>query len=151
MGGDYRGALEAAGATVFAYEEFGDYQGEWWALVEHNGKRGWVTASYGSCSGCDSYESEIGSFWSDDEAEKAAHAEKLRLFGAGYLLPQDIMSDEQALAASKPSKEWYSERREAHAFVKKHVLSAALAAGEASPVAESYSLDGVLERVSLHK
>ena len=54
----YTVALEAAGATVRAYQEFGSYQGDWWArVVLPDGREGWVTSSYGSCSGCDALES----------------------------------------------------------------------------------------------
>ena len=38
----YQKALEAAGAVVHRFEEFGSYQGDWWALVTHGDKTGWV-------------------------------------------------------------------------------------------------------------
>ncbi len=41
----YEMCLEKAGATVVAFQEFGSYQGEWFALVEYNGERGWVEGS----------------------------------------------------------------------------------------------------------
>ena len=56
----YQEALEAAGATVHAFEFFGSYQGDWWAKVTYNGETGWVHGSYGSCSGCDAFEAEFG-------------------------------------------------------------------------------------------
>lgn len=55
----YRYALEAAGAVVHAFEEFGSYQGDWFAKVTHNGVTGWVTGSFGSCSGCDAWSAEF--------------------------------------------------------------------------------------------
>ena len=55
----YGQSLEAAGATVLKFKEFGDYQGTWWALVEYEGGKRWVNGSYGSCSGCDSFQAEF--------------------------------------------------------------------------------------------
>ena len=55
----YSEALEAAGAKVINFEQFGDYQGTWYALVEYNGQKGIVEGSYGSCSGCDAFEAEF--------------------------------------------------------------------------------------------
>lgn len=62
----YSETLEAAGAKVLAFNEFGSYQGDWAALVEYNGETGFVFGSYGSCSGCDAFEAEFG--WSDKPA-----------------------------------------------------------------------------------
>lgn len=56
----YEMCLEKAGAKVLAFHEFGSYQGEWYALVEYQGERGWIEGSYGSCSGCDAFEAEFG-------------------------------------------------------------------------------------------
>jgi len=49
----YQDALMAAGANVIAFQEFGDWQGSWVALVEYKSERGWVRGSFGSCSECD--------------------------------------------------------------------------------------------------
>jgi hypothetical protein len=59
MSKDYDEALEAAGATVYAFEQFGSYQGDWWAKVMYEGETGFVHGSYGSCSGCDSLLAEF--------------------------------------------------------------------------------------------
>lgn len=56
----YYEALEAAGASVHAYNEFGSYQGQWYALVTYNGETGWIADWYGSCSGCDAFEADVG-------------------------------------------------------------------------------------------
>jgi len=56
----YSESLEAAGAKVIAYEQFGSYQGDWGAYVELNGNKYIITGSYGSCSGCDAFEAEFG-------------------------------------------------------------------------------------------
>jgi hypothetical protein len=60
MSGSYQAALEAAGAEVEEFKEFGSYQGDWWARVSFGGRRGWVTGSYSSYSGCDAFEAEFG-------------------------------------------------------------------------------------------
>lgn len=52
----YQEALEAAGATIKEFKEFGSYQGTWMAHLD-NGNL--VEGYYGSCSGCDSFLSEF--------------------------------------------------------------------------------------------
>lgn len=68
----YQSALESAGAVVHAYEEFGSYQGDWYAKVTHNGVTGWVSGSFGSCSGCDAWEAEFdtGCLFEEETFEK---------------------------------------------------------------------------------
>ncbi len=61
----YQEALEANGVIVKEYKLFGDYQGTWIALLE-DGR--FVEGSYGSCSGCDSFEAEFG--WEDEFIQK---------------------------------------------------------------------------------
>lgn len=56
----YQLALEAAGCEVLDFVEFGCYQGEWLALIRKDGVLGVCEGSYGSCSGCDSFEAEFG-------------------------------------------------------------------------------------------
>lgn len=51
--------LEKAGAKVIAFEEFGSYQGDWLAFVEYKGEKGIVHGAYGSCSGCDAFQSQF--------------------------------------------------------------------------------------------
>jgi len=60
MESSYGLALKAAGAEVHEFEYFGDYQGEWVARVTFEGQDGWVKGYYGSCSGCDAFEAELG-------------------------------------------------------------------------------------------
>lgn len=97
----YSEALEAAGAKIIAFQEFGSYQGDWFAFVEYQGKCGWVQGSYGSCSGCDAFESEFsytpiscseheyedksGLDCSDCESVLADYKKRLAEFGASYL------------------------------------------------------------------
>ena len=58
----YELALEAAGAKVIDTHYAGSYQGTWGSVVEYEGKVGLVTGDYGSCSGCDAFESEFGNY-----------------------------------------------------------------------------------------
>ena len=106
----YQRALEAAGARIIAFEEFGSYQGTWVARVEYGGETGWVIGSYGSCSGCDAFEAEFG--WSDpDEDELAA-------FGKTYL--DGLLNQEQAEKHAGEYAEWSMEDAKALKFVRAH-------------------------------
>jgi len=98
----YKECLELAGAKVLVFENFGSYQGDWWARVNYQGKIGWIHGSFGSCSDCDAFESE---FWDeghyeDEESYEGYHDHydlkdgcnkckelkiKLIEFGKGYL------------------------------------------------------------------
>src|SRR5574340_992130 len=94
----YQEAMEAAGAEVVAFEQFGSYQGDWWAKVRYKGETGWVQGSYGSCSGCDAFEAEFG--WYEDACDEhhrhqtdcdacqeaaASYRQRLAEFGRSYL------------------------------------------------------------------
>lgn len=130
----YENALEAAGAKVIAFEEFGSYQGDWYALVEYNGEIGWVNGSYGSCSGCDAFEAEFGfsgysggdSFWDYEidqcraptDADRAAYQAKLADFGKTYL--DGMMTQEQAEQAVSQYMEWDSEAPAMLLFIRKN-------------------------------
>lgn len=82
----YRDALVAAGAQVEDYATFGSpYDGIWVAKLPN----GWILDGYGSCSGCDAYESE---FVLQDPTP-----ERLAAFGQRYLLT-GLLSNEQFLA-----------------------------------------------------
>jgi hypothetical protein len=110
---DYELALHMAGANVHAHRQFGSYQGDWWALVTVKGKTGWITDSYGSCSGCDAFEAEFG--WSDDERED--YAARLANFGRRYL--DDILTQEQAEAKASENGDWDIEADEMAAWIRK--------------------------------
>ena len=71
----YYQALEAAGAKILGYNTTGNYQGTWGAVVIYDGKLGLVTGAYGSCSVCDSFESEFG-YKSDCEVYYNAENDK---------------------------------------------------------------------------
>ena len=104
----YELCLEKAGAKVIAFESFGDYQGSWYSLVDYMGKRGWVTGSYGSCSGCDAFESEFKDAYCIDESDhdlERRYAE----FGLSYL--EFMIPHEQQLFILenqlKNADDWY--------------------------------------------
>jgi hypothetical protein len=117
----YQETLEAAGATVHCFEQFGSYQGDWFAKVTVNGKTGWIHGYFGSCSVCDAFESEFD-YGSRDrcgeheyEREDAATCEacksaaesyqtRLAAFGAKYL--EDIMTQEEAEKEAGRNLEW---------------------------------------------
>jgi len=83
----YKEALEETGAHVLEYETFGSYQGDWFAVVNYNNQIYLIRDSYGSCSGCDAFEAEMG-YSSSDTPE---YKQKLIAFGEGYLdTPADI-------------------------------------------------------------
>lgn len=87
----YQEAMEADGAEVLAYKEFGSWGGTWLAKVKYGGVVGWVTGSYGSCPGCDAFEAEFGCSYQD----KPDYKERLALFGRSYL--QHMMTPEEAI------------------------------------------------------
>lgn len=110
----YSSALEAAGATVLQFEQFGSYQGDWFALVSYNGEIGWVNGSYGSCSHCDAFESEFG--WNDDE--RSDYQQRLVDFGRTYL--DGLMTQEQALAHASQHLEWDPDAAEMVDYLNRH-------------------------------
>lgn len=84
---DYRDALEAAGATVLDFVRCGQWQGNWLAYVEYEGKKGFVSGYYGSCESCD----EMLAFSADDGSR-----EELAAIGKCHLDP--LMSHWEASA-----------------------------------------------------
>lgn len=105
----YSEALEAAGAEVIKFEQFGSYQGNWYALIKYKGKTGFVSGSYGSCGGCDAFEGEFG--WND-----ADNDDKLKQFGMSYL--DEVSSYEDTLKKVSKNIEWDSNALEMIAWVK---------------------------------
>lgn len=120
----YTEALEAAGATVLSFEAFGSYQGDWVAKVEYEGKTGYVTGCYGSCSGCDAFEAEMGYAHSEQCEEhryqsaqeneleqcaacieaKADYQKRLAEFGKPYL--EDFFTREELEKKFEKQSEW---------------------------------------------
>ena len=123
----YIESLEAAGATVLEEASFGSYQGDWFALVDYKGKRGYVQGSYGSCSGCDAFEAEFNygektcdehNYNYSDVCEdcigaKERYNEKLVDFGRGYLEDVDgalgLTDYDETLAYAVRNIEWDSD------------------------------------------
>ncbi len=124
----YEGAMEAAGAQVLAFKEFGSYQGEWWAKLLYEDKTYWVHGSYGSCSGCDAFQSEFG--YGDDEhctehtysrepidcklcAEaKDAYNKRLAEFGKSYIFGNEYSQEEAEGMYVRKEDDYYQEERE---------------------------------------
>lgn len=103
----YQECLEKAGATILAFEKFGSYQGEWWAkVILPDGRRGWIGGRYGSCSGCDAFESEIGcGTWNDEAMEyEPISDERLADFGRRYF--DCLKSQSEALEEASENIEW---------------------------------------------
>ncbi len=133
----YREALEAAGAKVLAFKEFGSYQGDWYALVEYNNETGWVHGCYGSCSGCDSFEAEFGyssaesagiDMYDDNTREWRkstqddvnAYTERLVSFGKTYL--DGMFSQSAAEKYAAINSDWDHEAENALKFLKEHAF-----------------------------
>lgn len=100
----YHWALEKACATVHAFKEFGSYQGDWYAKVSYEGKDGWSQGSYGSCSGCDSFQAELSSDYDENYSDLGYRKESVIKFGKEYL--EEIVSKEDALKEAKRNIEW---------------------------------------------
>lgn len=134
----YRETMELAGAVVYIFEEFGSYQGEWWAKVNYNDKIGWVNGSYGSCSGCDSFEAEFGyklhkhedndcvTYYSfpEEYKENCPHCQdlmkRMKEFGEEYL--DNIMTQEEAEKYASKYIEWDLEAQEMLRFLQDNKL-----------------------------
>ena len=109
----YQDSLVAAGARVLAFQEFGDWQGSWVALVEYQGQRGWVQGAYGSCDYCDAFQSEFS--WDSDFACQDVQ-EQLVQFGRCYL--NDLQTTEQILRQYDADADWDSDSADAAAWVR---------------------------------
>lgn len=140
----YSEAMEAAGAKVELYEQFGSYQGDWWARVEYEGRRGWVTGSYGSCSGCDSFQAEFDDYgedgkcathrWMYDEElaaktsagclecqqAKEFYDQRLAAFGKSYLDP--LLTQEEAEERARTHASWSAEDKEMLDYLQKNKI-----------------------------
>lgn len=104
---DYASALAATGVVVLDFEEFGSYQGDWWSEVKFpNGEVYYVNGSYGSCSGCDSFEAEFG--W--DDGDKPDYLHRLKEFGLDYLT--DCMTLDQAIDQAGRNLSWDMDAQE---------------------------------------
>ncbi len=127
----YQDAITAAGATILAFENFGSYQGDWWAKVSHNGTTGFVHGYFGSCSGCDAFEREFDSGngqceehrWDDEPAPCVAcdaalidYQKRLKEFGEGYL--EKILTPAEAVAEASENLDWDTDAQEMVDWIK---------------------------------
>jgi len=121
----YRESLLKAGAQVLDYQEFGSYQGDWIAFVNFNGKKGFVQSYFGSCSGCDAFQSEFNynedkceeHRWDDDviecdecKAKKMSYEEKIKNFGLSFL--ENILNYQEVYASVSENLEWDGNAKE---------------------------------------
>ena len=129
----YKKALEAAGAEVLCFEQFGSYQGDWWAKVTYQNQTGWIHGWYGSCSECDAFEAEFGyishehqdddyynPFWNDQGfIEDCDECQKLKQrfveFGENYL--DNILTQEEAEQKASENLEWDYDAKEMVDFI----------------------------------
>jgi hypothetical protein len=139
----YQKALEAAGAEVLDFQEFGSYQGDWWARVRVDGKEGWVKGSYGSCSGCDAFAGEFDSMghyhgeeyaseyvsdvsdkdFAPETCERCADlGRRLAEFGRGYLA--DILTQAEAEAEASSNLEWDMDAASMVSYLRDHPVTA---------------------------
>ena len=100
----YKSAIEAAGAKVLEFKDFGSWQGEWVALVEYKGEVGWVQGSFGSCSHCDAFESEFGLGLDEESETEVQYQARLASFGESYL--GGLMTTELAAKYFDGAAEW---------------------------------------------
>ena len=108
----YQSALIAAGANVIAFENFGDWQGSWVALVEYKSERGWVRGWFGTCDHCDAFEGEFG--W--DAEYEDDYQERLASFGESYL--GGLQTTEQVAKHFDVDAEWDSDSEEAAKWIR---------------------------------
>ena len=137
----YEEAMEAAGAQVLAFKEFGSYQGEWWAKLLYEDKTYWVNGSYGSCSGCDAFQSEFGcqdeehceehKYYNTEEAlncklcaeAKDAYNKRLAEFGKSYIFGNEYSQEEAEGMYVKKEDDYYErERKEVLKFLQENKI-----------------------------
>jgi len=123
----YIESLKAAGAKIISSKFTGSYQGSWGAIVEYNGEKILITSSYGSCSFCDTFESEFdyisqpyiqeGKYMSSNsyeeitkeeyEKEEAYYNEKLANFGRNYLRNPATKTDIENYLKALNKDDWF--------------------------------------------
>lgn len=142
MGNDYEypsyeGALAAAGAEVLAFQQFGSYQGEWWAKVRYKREIGWVQGYYGSCSGCDALQGSIDTYdrfcaahWYDrgnsscDDCRAALATWEQAYADFGRSLIEPLYSQDEALVEAGTHIDWDSDAQKMVDFITQHPLEA---------------------------
>ena len=112
----YTDAITAVGIEILAYQSFGDWQGTYVYHVSYNGQTGWLFVSYGSCSGCDSWESYRNSLGGYDYE---CTLQDLVDFGRPYI--NRIMSAQEALKNAGQDVDWDLEQEPMLNFVKSRI------------------------------
>ena len=130
----YEGCMALAGAKIHVFKEFGSYQGDWWAKVSYGPFNGWVHGSYGSCSGCDSFQAEfdctdhehsdykyvsagnLSNYYDKNCEECVKLKDRLIDFGKGYL--SYIYSQEEAEKEASRNIEWDDDATTMVKFIK---------------------------------
>lgn len=109
---NYEWALEMAGLTVLYFEEYGSYQGNWLAKVKNGEEVGYIFDSYGSCSGCDHFKSNI-----DYKDRTIKEWQKwCKNFIKSYL---PLKTLDEVIGEVKEDIEWDTDARECFEFLKK--------------------------------
>ena len=134
----YKKCLELAGAKVYEFDNFGSYQGDWWAKVEYQGKIGWIHGWFGSCSGCDAFQAEFGygSHEHEDDdyityydfpekyKEDCPYCQDLNKrmieFGEKYL--DDLYTQEEAENKASENLDWDGNAQEMLDFIKNNKI-----------------------------
>lgn len=110
----YEKALVAAGVDIINYETFGSHQGRWLAKIRFpNGEMAYVSDYYGSCSGCDAFEAELG--FADEK--DIAYAHKLKDFGRDYL--ENCLTFDEAMAVATEHVSWDRDAEDMVAWLNK--------------------------------
>lgn len=77
---NHKEILERKGFKIDSFETFGSYQGDYAAIVEKDGKVGFVVIGYGSCSGCDALDAIKPSDALDSTYDNLTEEEKMETF-----------------------------------------------------------------------
>lgn len=137
----YQQALEATGATIVEFQEFGSYQGNWIAILS-DGR--FVSGAYGSCSGCDAFQAEFdfydqpseenGKYYRNgwafpdqeitkDEYERliSEYKQKLCTFGQTYMNDAETYEEIEARYKRKADEEYsWDDDKEIHEWIVNH-------------------------------
>lgn len=111
----YTEAIEAAGAKVLAFNEFGNSLGHWWAKIEIESKQSWIHGEYGSCPGCDDFDNSVSRFLGKPE-----YNQKLIEFGKELL--DRKFTQKQAEKEISKNLDWCMEADEMLKWVKDNKL-----------------------------
>lgn len=109
----YDSLLKECCEEVYCYDEFGSYQGDWFAKVKFKGNIGWVHGCYGSCPYCDWVS---GTDLEGEELKKA--------FIGEYL--ENLLSQEEAEKEASKYIDFDLDAEQMLAFVRKNAIDKSL-------------------------